>query len=177
MIGRMIRAAMLKVDLYEEVEADKSATIQALLVVVLVALASGIGLMQVAGPAGLVLGVVVGVIGWALWAAMTYLIGTTLFKTPQTKTDWGELARTIGFAQSPGVLKFLGFLPAPIGPIIAMGIFAWQLAAVVIAIRQALDYTSTWRALAVALVGLIPYGVLMAVVWAFALAAAGVNLS
>lgn len=174
MIGRMIRAAMLQVSVYEEVESDKSATLQALVVIVLVALASGVGLWREAGVPGLVVGVAVGIVGWALWAGLTYLFGTTLFKTPETHADWGQLARTIGFAQSPGVLKVLGFLPV-VGGFVFFAVFVWQLAAVVIAIRQALDYTSTVRALAVAVVAGIPYVIVMAVAWAVAVAVLGVE--
>ena len=69
---------------------------------------------------------------------MTYIVGTSLFPTPETNANWGELARTTGFAQSPGLLRFLGFLPA-IGPVIYLVASLWQLAAMVIAVRQALD--------------------------------------
>ena len=62
---------------FEEVEADSSATRQALLVVVLVALATGVGSLDVGGVA-------IGLVGWALWAGITYLIGTTLFRTAET---------------------------------------------------------------------------------------------
>ncbi|MSQ41219.1 MAG: hypothetical protein EXR55_06155 [Dehalococcoidia bacterium] len=162
MIGRMIRAALLKVDLYEEVEADKSATVQALLVVVLVALATGIGGLQSGDPGALVAGVLVALGGWALWALITYLFGTTLFKTPETHADWGELARTMGFAQSVGVLKVFGIIPV-VGNAVFVIVSLWQLVAVVLAIRQALDYRAMWRAVAVALVGFIVYVVLLVI--------------
>ena len=43
MLGRMLGAARLNVDIFEEVESDRGATIQALLVVILVAIAGGVG--------------------------------------------------------------------------------------------------------------------------------------
>lgn len=156
MIGRMIGAARLHPQTFEEVEADSSATYQALLVVVLVALATGVGSLEVGGVRGLIGGVIIGLVGWALWAGITYLIGTTLFRTGGTHASWGQLARTLGFAQSPGIFKVFGFIPG-VGPVILFAVFVWQLAAMVVAIRQALDYTSTWRAIGVAVVGLIPY--------------------
>lgn len=156
MIGRMIGAARLNAQTFEEVEADSSATRQALLVVVLVALATGVGSLEVGGVRGLIGGVAIGLVGWALWAGITYFIGTTLFRTAQTHASWGQLARTLGFAQSPGIFKVFGFIPG-VGPVILFAVLVWQLAAMVVAIRQALDYTSTWRAIGVAAVGLIPY--------------------
>lgn len=160
MIGRMIGAARLHAQTFEEVEADSSATRQALLVVVLVALATGVGSLEVGGVRGLIGGVAIGLVGWALWAGMTYFIGTTLFRTAQTHANWGQLARTLGFAQSPGIFKVFGFIPG-VGPVILFAVFVWQLAAMVVAIRQALDYTSTWRAIGVAAVGFIPYVVVL----------------
>ena len=165
MIQRMIGAALLRTEIYEEVEEDRSATLQAMLVVVIVALATGIGSFASGGVRGLILGIIVGLVGWAIWAWLTYFIGTKLFRTPDTHADWGELARTLGFAQSPGVLRVLGFLPV-VGTVIFVVVSLWQLAAMIIAIRQALDYTSTWRAIGVALVGFIPYAILMGIVTA-----------
>ena len=158
----MIGAAKLDVDTFEEVEADSSATKQAMLVVVIVAVATGIGLVATGGLPGVILGIVVGLGGWAAWAWITYFIGTRLLPTADTHADWGQLARTLGFAQSPGVLKVVGFVPG-VGLVIFALAAIWQLVAMIIAIRQALDYTSTWRAIGVALIGFIPYAIVQSV--------------
>ena len=165
MIDRMIRAAKLQVGLYEEVEADKTATKQAMSVVVIVALASGVGSLSVAGVSGIFVGVVSGLLGWALWAWITHFIGTSILRTAETHADWGQLARTLGYAQSPGVLKVFGVVPG-IGSFIFLAVSIWQLVAMIIAIRQALDFTSTWRAVGVAVLGFIPYAVLLTIVFA-----------
>ena len=162
MIRRMIGAAMLNAATFEEVEADGFATKQAMLVVVIVALATGVGAIATGGVTGLVFGVIIGLAGWAAWAGITYFIGTTLLRGPDTQADWGELARTLGFAQSAGVLKVFAFIPF-LGPIVFGIASLLQLFAMVVAIRQALDYTSTWRAIGVALAGFIPYAILMAI--------------
>jgi len=161
----MIGAARLTTATFEEVEADGSATRQAMSVVLLVALATGIGGLGSGGLIGLVGGIVLGIVGWALWAWITYFVGTTLFKTPETEANWGQLARTLGFAQSPGVLKVFAVIPG-IGPLVFAIVSIWQLVAMVIAIRQALDYTSTWRAVGVAVVGFIAYAVLTGILFA-----------
>ena len=164
MIQRMIGAARLDTKVYEEVEADTSATRQALAVVVLVALATGIGAIGSGGAVGFVVGIAAAIGLWALWAWITYFVGTTILKTAATKADWGQLARTLGFAQSPGVFKVIGFIPV-LGPIVFGIASIWQLVAMVIAIRQALDYTSTWRAVGVAVVGFIPYAVVSSIAY------------
>ena len=167
MIRRMMGAAKLDTAIYEEVEADTSATRPALTVVALVALATGIGTFGSGGPVGLVVCIAAGIGLWALWAWITYFVGTTLLKTAETNADWGQLARTLGFAQSPGVIKVLGFIPV-LGPLVFAIASIWQLVAMVIAIRQALDHSSTWRAVGVAVVGFIPYAVVSSIVYALA---------
>ena len=160
MIGRMIRASRLDVHIFEEVEADTSATRQAILVVAFVALATGLASLGTTGPIGLFVGIVLSIAGWAFWAWIVNLIGTKIMASPSTHADWGQLARTLGFAQSPGILRVLGLVPV-VGNIIFAVASIWMLVAMVVAVRQALDYTSTRRAIAVVLIGFIPYLLLM----------------
>ena len=147
---RMIGAAKLDVQVYEEVEADTSATSQAMGVVLLSSLAGGIG--SVGLGAGFVGGGIAALIGWVIWAFLTYIIGTRLLPEPQTRADVGELMRTLGFAQSPGLVRIVGILPG-VGAFAVIIVSIWMLATMVIAVRQALDYTSTLRAVGVCLVG------------------------
>ena len=164
-VQRMIGAAKLQVETFTEVEHDTSATKQAMVVVVLVALATGIGSLGSGGIVGFVVGVGLGIGGWALWAFVTFMIGTTIFKTEETNADWGQLARTTGFAQSPGILRVFGFIPV-VGGLVFLIAGLWQLVAMVIAIREALDYTSTWRAVGVAVVGFIVYAIVFGIIFA-----------
>ena len=149
-VERMVGAAKLDVRVYEEVEADRSATPQALAVVVLSAVAGGIGMG--AGIRGLVVGTIAGLVGWAAWAWLIYFIGTRWLPEPDTKADIGELLRTIGFATSPGILRVAGIVPI-LGPIVIVVSAVWTLVAVVVAVRQALDYRSTGRAIGVCVIG------------------------
>jgi hypothetical protein len=161
----MIRAAKLDINLYEEVEADKSAMGQALTVVVLSSVASGIGTIAVLGIQGLIIGTISALLGWFVWAFLVYIIGTKLLPEPQTKADIGELLRTIGFSSSPGVLRVFGFIPF-LGAIISIVVSVWMLVAMIIAVRQALDYKSTWRAIGVCVIGFVIYVVIIAVIFA-----------
>ena len=151
---RMIRAAKLDITLYEEVEADTGAMGQAMGVVILSSVAAGIGTIRITGINGLIFGTIVALLGWFIWAFLTYYIGTRLLPEPQTKTDYGELLRTIGFSSSPGVLRVLAIIPM-LGNILNIIIGIWMLVAMVIAVRQALDYNSTWRAVGVCFIGWI----------------------
>lgn len=157
LIDRMIGAARLDAATYEEVEADTNATGQAMAVVLLSSVAAGIGALGHTQGAGVIGAAIAALAGWVIWAGLTYLIGTRLLPEPQTRADFGELLRTIGFSSSPGVLRALAFVPI-LGWIVAIIASIWMLAAMIVAIRQALDYSSTWRAVAVALIGWIVYG-------------------
>jgi hypothetical protein len=150
--NRIIRAAKLDVSLYEEVEADKSALGQAMGVVILSSIAAGIGSTSKAGLPGMLIVVVVALIGWYIWAYLTYFIGTKLLPEPQTKADHGELLRTIGFSSSPGLIRVLGIIPGLQNMVFSIAA-VWMLVAMVIAVRQALDYTSTLRAIGVCAIG------------------------
>jgi hypothetical protein len=156
---RMMRAARLDVNLYEEVEADLNATSQAATVVGIVALCAGLGSaisIAMQGQTGTAVlafigGVVMAFVGWIAWSYITYWIGTSMFKGVATP---GELLRTIGFAQTPGVLNILAFIPI-LGGFVGLVVFVWEIIAGVIALRQALDI-STGQAVITALIGFIP---------------------
>ncbi len=153
---RMIGAAKLDVDTYEEVEADTGAMGQAMTVVVLSSLAAGVGSFREIGLGGVLLTSILALGGWFIWAGLTYLIGTKILPEPQTESNVGELLRTIGFASSPGLLRVFAFLPA-VGSIINFVVGVWMLIAMVVAVRQALDYEGTGRAIGVCLIGWLVY--------------------
>ncbi len=116
-------------------------------------------------------------IAWFLWAFITYIVGTKLLPEPQTRSDMGELLRTTGFSASPGVLRVLGGVPL-LGGLISFAVAIWMLVAFVVAVRQALDYRSTGRAVAVCLIGwlafvVIQVGLVLVLGGAAALTAAG----
>ena len=160
LMDRMIRAAKLDVHLYEEVEADTGAMGQAMGVVVLSSVAAGIGSIARGGLGGILMGTIAALIGWYVWAYLTYFIGTKLLPEPQTKADHGELLRTIGFSSSPGLIRVLGVIPGLAPPVfLASGI--WMLVAMIIAVRQALDYTSTLRAVGVCVIGWIIQAIIL----------------
>ena len=160
LLDRMIRAAKLDVNLYEEVEADKGAMGQATLVVVLSSLAAGIGGLTTLGIGAIIGTIILALVGWYIWAYLTFLSGTKLLPEPQTEADLGQMLRTIGFASSPGIIRILGIIPG-LNLIVNFVAAIWMLVAMIIAVRQALDYKGTLRAVLVCVIGFIIYLIIM----------------
>jgi len=147
MWDRMRGAAMLDIATYEEVEHDDNLTTQAAIVVLIAALARGIGGVN-DGENGIIIGVVAALFSWLVWAGITYLIGDKLLKGTAT---WGELLRTLGYAQAPAVLLIFGFVPV-LGNILGAVVGIWLLVTGIVAIRQALDF-DTGKAVLTAFLG------------------------
>ena len=164
-LNRMLRAAKLDPHVYEEVEADKDLFGQSMLVVILASLASGLGNVAQGGAAGIVLMTLLALVSWFIWAYLTYIIGTKLLPTQDTEADYGQLLRTIGFSSSPGIIRVVGVIPGLTGIVFTVANI-WMLVAMVIAVRQALDYESTLRAVGVCLIGWLIQAVLLGLVLA-----------
>ena len=158
-VNIIIRACTLDTTLYEEVEADKSATLQAALVVVLSSLAAGVGALSL-GASNFLMAPILSLVSWYIWAYLIYFIGVKLFPEPNTKADHGELLRTIGFSSAPGLIRVFGFTP-DLMSITFIGGGIWMLVAMIIAVRQALDYESTWRAIGVVIIGFLVQAIVL----------------
>jgi len=152
-INRIIRACKLDISLYEEVEADEKATLQAALVVILSSIAAGIGALSL-GASNFLLAPLLSLLSWYIWAYLIYFIGAKIFPEKNTQADHGQLLRTIGFSSAPGLIRIFGFTPELMS-ITFIGSGIWMMVAMVIAVRQALDYESTWRAIGVVVIGFL----------------------
>ena len=161
-VNRIIRACKLDVSLYEEVEADKSATYQAAGVVVLSSLAAGVGAISL-GASNFLMAPLLSLVSWYVWAYIIYFIGAKLFPEPTTVADHGELLRTIGFSSAPGLIRVFGFTPELMS-ITFIGSAIWMLVAMIIAVRQALDYQSTWRAVGVVVIGFLAQAIFLVII-------------
>ncbi len=175
MLRRMIGAATFNAATYEEIEADQGALGQAVMVVLIVTLCGAIGgvLSELFGEEasllgivwGLIVGLTFGIVRWALWTSVLYLVGGRMLRTSGTETSWAELGRMLGFAYTPGVLSVFAFVPS-VGWLFGLVGFIWTLVAVIVAVRQALDFESTGRAVLVtfiaAIVGFIPLLIVLA---------------
>ena len=140
----------IDVDLYEEVEKDKKATIQAGAVVVLSSLAAGVGALQM-GMSNFLLAPAMSLLSWYVWAYVIYFVGVKLFGGPKTKSNHGELLRTIGFSSAPGLIRVFGITP-DLMTVTFLGSAFWMLACMVVAVKSALDYESLWKAFGVVII-------------------------
>ena len=154
LMERMVGAAKLDAATYEEVEADPRATPQALLVVVVANLAAGVGMLRTVGFGGVLVATLASLIGWYVWAFITYFVGTRFLPGPKTQADVGQLLRVLGFSAAPGLIRVLGIIPG-LDLFVSFVASLWMLVAMVVAVRQALDYESTGRAVAVCVIGIV----------------------
>ena len=159
LINRIFRAIKIDVELYEEVERDKSATIQAGLVVVLSSMAAGVGALQL-GASNFLLAPIISLVSWYVWAYIIYFVGVKLFPEKDTKSNHGELLRTIGFSSAPGLIRVFGVTP-DLMAVTFIGSAFWMLACMVVGVRAALDYKSLWRALGVVIVAWLFQAILL----------------
>jgi TRAP-type mannitol/chloroaromatic compound transport system permease small subunit len=163
-VERLVRAAKLETALYEEVEADTGALGQAMAVVILASVSASVGSAVGRGISDLIGFALIALAAWYIWAALIYLIGTRVLPSTHTEADLGQLLRTIGFAAAPGCVRLLGVIPV-IGIIVFFVAVIWELVAMVVAVRQALDYDSTGRAIGVCavswLIQLVVVGILL----------------
>ena len=162
LVERLVGAARLDRSTYEEVEHDRDATMQAAAVVLVTSVAAGIGAVASEGTLALVWYTAAGLLGCVAYAWLTYVIGTRIFATAETSADWGELARTLGFASAPRLLLLLGLVPGLLG-LVALVVGVWVILTTITALKAALDF-GTWRAIATGILGLFAQGIIFAIV-------------
>jgi hypothetical protein len=164
-LRRLIGALVLDPGTYEDIESDRRAGMQSVAVVALACAAGGVGSMGLglSGPVGVFTGAIVVLGAWLVWVGVVATIGTIALAEPETHSDRRELLRTLGFASAPAL--FLAFAAMPTAaPFVIALVLMWMIAAAVVGVRQALDYHSTMRAVAVCGLGLlVALGVMLAV--------------
>jgi len=179
MIQRMLGAALFNAQTYEEIEADTTALGQALGVVILVTICGAIGglvsdIISGASALGIILGLsfglAFGIVRWALWVTVIFMVGGSLLRTSNTQISWSEMGRVLGFAYTPGVLAVFSWLPV-VGGLLWFAGLLWTIAAAVMAVRQAMDFEGTGRAILVVviagIIGFIPWLILYVIQLAF----------
>ena len=169
---RVVGAMKLDANTFEDIERDPTSIGQAVGVVLLSAVAAGIGSIYAGGLTGIVFACIASIIGYLVWSAIVWVVGTKVMPEPATKADFPETFRVLGFAAAPGlanVLQIIGIIPL-IGWLIALCISflvtIWMIAAMVVAVRQVLDYSSTGKAVVVVIIGFIAYLIMWALIMA-----------
>ena len=154
LLNRIIRAAKLDRTLYQEAVADPRYWGHAIITVVAYSSFSGIGSFGLAGATGVNIGMATTLVGWYIWAFTTYFVGVYLLPESKEPVERRAVFRAMGFATAPGILRLLGLIPG-LGIFILVIVSLWMIVAAVIAVKTAFNYTSTWRALTVCLIGLV----------------------
>ena len=149
-LNRVLRAIKIDPDLYDEVENDKRATVQAGAVVVLSSLAAGIGALQL-GVTNFFVAPLLSLVMWYIWSFIIYFVGTKLFSVTKFKTNQGKILRGIGFSTAPGLIRIFGITPE-LMTVTFVGSAFWMLACMVVAVQSAFSYKSLWKAFGVVVV-------------------------
>jgi Yip1 domain len=151
---RIVGAMKLDPHAFEDVERDPTAIGQSVGVIALAAVAAGIGNIYYGGLTGIVSGALMSVISFLIWSLIIWLVGTKVLPEPATKADYPETFRVLGFAAAPGLASVITIIPL-LGWFLMFVIWLWQIAAMVIAVRQVLDFSTTGKAIVVVIVGFI----------------------
>ncbi|MCW5849765.1 MAG: YIP1 family protein [Anaerolineae bacterium] len=174
MIDKAIRASRLDIPVYNEVERDLNETTNALIIVVAVAIASGIGAIgQNVGVGGIIAGVLAALIGWVARAFVIYFIGTRVYNATATT---GEILRTTGYAAAPGILNVLGFIPG-IGGLITLVVSIWTIVTTFIATREALDLDNTKTLITIILAFLVFFAIALVLGLILGVGAAAIGIA
>ena len=173
-LNRFLRACKLDVDLYQELIEIPKLLNSSLIVVFIYSMASAYGTFGRTGVAGINIGMITTLFGWYVWAFSTYFVGVRFFPEDQTEPDRRAVMRVLGFACAPGVLRALGFIPN-LGLVILLIASIWMLAAATVGVKQALNYTSTPRALGVVIIGWVISAFFQALLFVILFSAFGVG--
>ena len=168
-LSRFVGVLVLDPVAFEEIEANRHAAMQSVVVVVLVCLAGGLAAMGLGlvGPAGFVIGTIVSLGGWLVWVSVLTALGTIAMPETQTRSDLPELLRVLGFSSAPGVFLALAAMP-PVAPLVMTIVLAWTIAAAVVGVRRALDYRSLPRAIALCIFSsMLAFGLVFAALMMF----------
>ena len=166
---RFTGALMLDAGAFEDIEAHHDAAMQSVAVVTLACAAGGFAVagLGAAGLTGFLTGIVLVLGAWLVWVTVIAALGTIVFAEPETKSNLTELLRTLGFAAAPAVFLVFASMRAA-APFVISLVSLWMIAAAVMGLRQALDYRSTPRAIAVCVLGwVVALGVIAAVAATF----------
>ena len=165
---------MLDTNLYEEVIADTGTMFQAMIAVFIYSAASAYGGFGRAGVAGINFGMITTLIGWYIWAFSTYFVGVRLLPEAETNVNRKAVLRAMGFASSPGLIRLLGLIPNLAGTTILVASI-WMLMAAVVAIKQAMNYKSIYRAVGVCMIGWIISAISQGLIYVSLLSVFGIS--
>jgi hypothetical protein len=150
MLDRIMRIVKLDFSVFKEIESDPSATTQAAIIVAVASVLSAVGSAVGAQNPGtsFLSEILTGLIGWVVWAYVSYFVGRVLF---QSKGTFNNMLRVVGYANAPRLLGILGIIPC-VGWIGSLAGAVLALIAGVLAVREGLDLDNT-KAIIVTVIG------------------------
>jgi hypothetical protein len=84
------------------------------------------------------------IITWFIWALFIFVVGVKLFPDKETKVPFKKILIGVGFAHSPGLIRFFAVTPDIMIPIIFLTQF-WIFAGLIISTKQILNLKSNFK--------------------------------
>jgi len=85
------------------------------------------------------------ILTWFVWAIFIYVIGVKLFSDKETKIPFKKVLIAVGYAHSPGLIRFFAVTPEFVVPIILLTQL-WIFASLIISMKQILNLKSNFKA-------------------------------
>ncbi|MBM3948535.1 MAG: hypothetical protein FJ312_04700 [SAR202 cluster bacterium] len=159
---RLYGVLLLRPTTYANIAVGGGTVLQAAVVVTIVALATGVGAIGLAGEQAnqdvgqtFVFGILGALFTWALWVVATAFLGVIAVRESAARPDLVRLIGTLSFAQAPAVFRAFSFNHEA-AVVLFIATLLWQVAAMTVAVLQAFGYASAWRAFGLVIFGLVP---------------------
>ena len=81
------------------------------------------------------------ILTWLIWSLFIFVIGVKLFPDKETKVPFKKILIAVGYAHSPGLLRFFALTPDLMIPIIFLTQF-WIFAGLIVSTKQILNLKS-----------------------------------
>ena len=88
------------------------------------------------------------ILTWLVWSVFIFVIGVKLFPDKETKVSFKKILIGVGYAHTPGILRFFAVTPDLMIPIIFITQF-WIFAGLIISTKQILNLKSNFKSFGV----------------------------
>ena len=85
------------------------------------------------------------IITWLVWAIFIYVIGVKIFPDKENKIPFKKVLIAVGYAHSPGLLRFFAVTPDLVLLIVFLTQF-WIFASLIISVKHTLNIQSSFKA-------------------------------
>ena len=88
------------------------------------------------------------ILTWLIWTIFIYVIGVKLFPDKNTKVSFKKILIGVGYAHSPGLIRFFAVTPELVIPIIFLTQF-WIFASLILSTKHILNLKSNFKSFGV----------------------------